>query len=29
MAQARRGRANRRAPREAYRRHGRLIDVGA
>jgi hypothetical protein len=28
-AQARRGRMNRRAPHEAYRRHGRAIDVGA
>lgn len=28
-AQARRGRVNRRAPREAYRRHGRAIDLGA
>lgn len=28
-AQARRGRENRRAPREAYRRHGAAVDTGA
>ena len=28
-AHARRGRENRRAPREAYRPHGRAVDVGA
>jgi hypothetical protein len=28
-AQARRGRVRRRATREAYRRHGRPIDIGA
>ena len=29
MAHSRHGRENRRAPREAYRRHGRAVDVGA